>query len=147
MRHSDRDVYHSSKGYRIEIPGPQWLWVDESPADLELRHRTAPAAMAAGAVCATSTTRRPSRALARQLLIGLRERTVIEHGETEVAGRPAVRAVVDARLEGSEDRVRIETFVLKDDRCVYDFMYAASAAAFAELRPDFVRFAESFERE
>lgn len=144
VKRMDDGVFHSSKGYRVEIPGAQWAAVDESPADLELRHRALPAAMAASAVCAESTARRPSRALARQLFIGVRQRQVIERDEIEIAGRRAARAVVDARLEGSEQRVRIETLVVKDERCVYDFMYAAAPGAFAELRPDFARFIESF---
>jgi len=140
----DRGVYHSAKGYRVEIPGGQWAPVAASPADLELRHRSSSAAMAANAVCESSVARRPTRALARQLSIGIRERHVIEHGEIEVAGRSAVHAVVDGRLEGSDDRVRIETLVLTDERCVYDLMYAAPPAAFPELRSDFARFVESF---
>ena len=140
----DNGVYHSPKGYRVEIPGSQWAPVVESPADLELRHRASAAAMAANATCGAATARRPSSALARQLLIGVRDRTVIEHGEIQVAGRPAVHAVLDGRLTGAEDHVRIETLVLKDDRCVYDLMYAAPSAAFAELRSDFARFVESF---
>jgi hypothetical protein len=140
----DHGVYHSSKGYRVEIPNGEWAPVHDSPADLELRHRASPAAMAAHAVCEPSTVRRPARALARQLFIGVRERKVLERGETTVAGWPAVHDVVDARLEGSDGRVRIETLVVKDDRCVYDLMYAAPPAAFAELRLDFARFVESF---
>ena len=144
VKRVDNGVYHASKGYRVEIPGGQWTQVDESPADLELRHRSSPAGMAASATCEASTTRRPTRALARQLFIGIRERRVIESGEVEIAGRSAVHTVVDGQLEGSEDRVRIETLVLKDDRCVYDFMYVAPPATFGELRADFARFVESF---
>ena len=144
VKRIDNGVYHSSKGYRVEIPSGQWAPVDGSPADLELRHHSSAAVMAASAVCEEAATRRPTRALERQLFIGVRERRVIERGEIVVAGRPAVHAVVDARHEGSEDRARIETLVLKDDRCVYDFMYVAPPAAFEALRSDFARFVESF---
>ena len=48
-----------------------------------------------------------------------------------IAGRPAAHTVLDARREGSEARVRIETIVLTDNRCVYDFMHVAPPAAFA----------------
>jgi hypothetical protein len=143
----DDGVYHSPKGYRVAIPGAQWVPLVEGPADLELRHRTSTAAMAANAVCEAAVVKRPAAALARQLLIGVRERTVIEQGEMQVAGRPAVHTVVDGRLVDSEDRVRIETLVTKDDRCVYDLMYAAPEAAFAELRLDFSRFVDSFQTE
>jgi hypothetical protein len=147
VKRIESGVYHSSKGYRVAIPSPQWGPVDGSPADLELRHRSASAGMAAHAVCEERTTRHSSRILARQLLVGVRDRSVIERGEVDVAGRPAVRAVVDGRLEGSEAKVRIETVVVKDDRCVYDFMYVAPVSAFAATRPDFNRFVDSFRTE
>jgi hypothetical protein len=147
VKRIDNGVYHSPKGYRVAIPGAPWVPLVEGRADLELRHQTSPAAMAANAVCEPAVVRRPAPALARQLLIGVRERTVIEHGEIQVAGRPAVHTVVDGRLMDSEDHVRIETLVLKDDRCVYDLMYAAPEVAFAELRLDFARFVDSFKTE
>lgn len=147
VKRLENGVYHSSKGYRVTIPSPQWGPVDDSPADLELRHRSASAGLAANAVCGERTIRHSSRVLARQLLVGVRDRSVIERGEVDVAGRPAVRAVVDGRVEGSEARVRIETVVVKDDRCVYDFMYVAPVATFAATRPDFHRFVDSFRTE
>jgi hypothetical protein len=147
VKRLENGVYHSSKGYRVTTPSPQWEPVDDSPADLELRHRSASAGLAANAVCEERTTRRSSRVLARQLLVGVRDRSVIDRGEVDVAGRPAVRAVVDGRLEGSEARVRIETVVVKDDRCVYDFMYVAPVATFAATRADFHRFVDSFRTE
>ena len=145
VKRLDNGVYHSSKGYRVTTPSPQWLLVDDSPADLELRHRSVSAGMATHAVCEERTIRRSSHILARQLLVGIRDRSVIARGEVDVAGRPAVRAVVDGSLEGSE--VRIETVVVKDDRCVYDFMYVAPVSAFAATRPDFNRFVDSFRTE
>jgi hypothetical protein len=147
VKRIDNGVYHSSKGYRVAIPGAPWTPVADSPADLELRHHASAGVIAANAICDGAMSRRGSRLLTRQLLIGVRDRTVIESGEVEIAGRPAARAVVDARQEGSQARVRIETIVLTDTRCVYDFMHLAPPAAFAETQGDFTRFVESFRTE
>ena len=38
-------VYHSSKGYRVAIPGPEWTVREGGRADLELRHRASAAGM------------------------------------------------------------------------------------------------------
>jgi len=105
VKRLDNGVYHSSKGYRVTTPSPQWLLVDDSPADLELRHRSVSAGMATHAVCEERTIRRSSHILARQLLVGIRDRSVIARGEVDVAGRPAVRAVVDARASAIVVRV------------------------------------------
>lgn len=147
VKRIENGVYHSSRGYRVTIPGADWAPFDESPADLELRHRGAPAGMAIRAVCEGAAPRRAADVLGRQLLIGLRDRVVIERGPTEVAGRPASRAVLDGRLEGSTARVRMETLVMADGRCVYDFLYAAPPATFDATHPDFTRFVDSFRTE
>ena len=44
-------VYHSSKGYRVALPGPEWTVREGGRADLELRHRASPAGMLANASC------------------------------------------------------------------------------------------------
>ena len=51
MKRIEHGIYHSPKGYRVTTPSAQWVPVDDSPADLELRHRSASAGMAANAVC------------------------------------------------------------------------------------------------
>jgi len=147
VKRIDNGVYHSSKGYRMAIPGERWTPVSDSPADLELRHRASAGVIAANATCDGATSRRGSRLLTRQLLMGVRDRTVLENGEITIAGRPAAHAVLDAGREGSEARVRIETIVLADNRCVYDFMHVAPPAAFAATQADFTRFVDSFRTE
>jgi hypothetical protein len=143
----ENGVYHSPKGYRLAVPAAPWTPVNEGPADLELRHRVEPARMAVSAVCEGRAPRRATGVLARQLLIGLRDRTVIERGTMEVAGHPADRVVLDGRLEDTKERVRIETVVMNNERCVYDFMYVAPAGVFEALRLDFARLVDGFRTE
>ena len=147
VKRIDNGVYHSSKGYRVAIPGERWTPVADSPADLALRHRASGSVIAANATCDGTTSRRGSRLLTRQLLMGVRDRKVLENGEITIAGRPAAHAVLDARHEGSQARVRIETIVLTDNRCAYDFMHVATPAAFADGQADFTRFVDSFRTE
>jgi hypothetical protein len=147
VKRIENGVYHSSKGYRVAVPGQEWAPFDASPADLELRHRASPVGMAIHAVCEGAAPRRATDVLARQLLVGLRDRAVIERASTEIAGRPASRAVLEGRLDGATRRVRMETLVMTDGRCVYDFMYVAPPATFDATRADFARFVESFRTE
>ncbi len=147
VKRIDNGVYHSSKGYRVAVPGEPWAPVPGGPADLELRHRDSAAVIAANASCDAVMSRRNTRLLTRQLLIGIRDRRVVENGEIDVAGRAAARAVVEARQEDTHAPVRIETIVLTDNRCVYDFIHVAPAAAFAETAGDFTRFVDSFRTE
>ena len=137
-------VYRAPSGYRVTLPGPAWEVAPESRADLELRHRTAPVGMLANAVCDRAVARREWDVLARHLLIGMRDREVVEAGETPVNGRVASHRVLEGRMRQTDDRVRVESYTLKGDRCVYDLLYVAAPAAFDTWRGDFRRFVESF---
>jgi hypothetical protein len=138
------DVYRSDKGYRVSLPGQGWRVVRESRADLELRHRLAPAAMLVNASCDGRLAARPLPALRRELLAGVSERQVQEQGTVAVAGREAVHMVVDGQVSGRDRRVRLELYVLKADRCVYDLLYVAPPADFSRWREDFQRLVETF---
>lgn len=146
-RRIEGGVFHSSKGYRVAIPGPEWAIVESSGADLELRHRDGAAGILANAGCSDGIARRPAIRLSTHLLAGLKGRTVLERGEVALAGRPAAHAVVEARVDAAAAPVRIETYTLNDGRCVYDLVYAADVSAFADRRPDFTRFLSSFSME
>jgi hypothetical protein len=137
-------VYHSEHGYRVTVPGRGWVVVDDSAADLELRHADGRAGMLIAATCQPAATKRRDADLARHLLLGLRERETLEDGEASLAGFRGTHLVVEGRMRDSRERVRVETYTVKDRRCVYDFLYVAPPAAFDASRGDFERFVGSF---
>jgi hypothetical protein len=143
-RRLEDGVYRAPSGYRVTVPGAAWEVAPDSRADLELRHRTAPAGMLANAVCDPAVGRRGWDVLAQHLLIGVRDREVVEAGEKPVNGRVASHRVLEGRMRQTDDRVRIESYTLKGDRCVYDLLYVAPPGAFDAWRGDFQRFVESF---
>lgn len=140
-------VYHSLKGYRVTIPGRDWVVVDGSRADLEMKHSWGEAAMLVNASCEPAARGRSLDVLGRQILAGLRDREVSVREPASVAGREGAHAIVEARREGSDrrgDRVRMELYVVKGTRCIYDLVYAATPAAFDRWREDFHRLVETF---
>ena len=141
----EHGIYYSPKGYRITIPGADWSIVEGSRADLELRHERAPVGMLVNAACETEASRRSLGVLARQLLVGLRDRVMLEQGEMSLNGRRAQHVLLDARTSDSGKPMRIESYVMKDERCVYDLLYVVPAASFELWRRDFHRFVETFE--
>jgi hypothetical protein len=146
-RRIDDGVFHSEKGYRVSVPGAGWLVAEKSRADLELRRDDGAAAMLANAQCDERAPTRSAELLLGQLLIGIRDRVTIEQEEVSVNGQRAVRRVLDGRLDGAAGPTRIEAYVMKDARCVYDFVYAAEPASFDAWRDAFRRFVESFAME
>jgi hypothetical protein len=143
----ENGVFHAPALFRVTVPGPDWQVTTPSKADLELRHRTARAGILANAECGEQLARRDLAVLARRLVVGLRDREVLENGTATVAGAPAAHAVMDVLAGGEDERMRMEAYVVKGERCVYDLVYVAPAAAFAERRADFQRFVDSFVRE
>ena len=64
--------------------------------------------------------------------------------DVTVAGRPARHAVIEGRHQEAREPMRVELYVMRDGRCVYDFLYAAPPAAHDAGRPDFERFVTTF---
>ncbi|MBI4594679.1 MAG: hypothetical protein HY728_10745 [Candidatus Rokubacteria bacterium] len=147
VRRIEHGVYHSPKGYRVAIPGPEWEVIEASRADLELRHRTGAAGMLVHATCDAAARRRSPSALGRQLLAGLRERRILEQGEAAVNGQPATHTVLEALSGMDGEPVRIEVYTLRGERCVYDLIYAAPPASFSTGTGDFGRFVGAFATE
>jgi hypothetical protein len=140
-------IFHAETGYRVALPGQDWVVVPDSRADLELRHRAGAAGMLVNGLCDPAVARRRSEVLARHLVFGLRDRTEVERGTVPVNGRMASHQVLEGRMPQREERVRVESYTLRGERCVYDLVFVASPEAFASRRGDFQRFVESFAHE
>src|SRR2546425_250280 len=124
--------------------GPAWNVVNGSRAELELRRADGGAGMLAHATCRPEAARRDFGLLERHLLLGLRDRATLEEDETDLGGRRAAHRVVEGRPRDGEERMRIESYVLKDARCVYDLLYVAPPDEFDGGRGDFRRVVQSF---
>ena len=140
--HIESGVFYSPKGYQVSLPRQGWRVQSGGAAELELQRKDPAGGMLADATCDDKTAARPLTVLSRHLTFGLTERVVEDGGTFTLAGRPAQRAVVRGRIDGAQ--VGVEAVVIKGDRCVYDFLYVAPAAAFETGRGDFRAFVESF---
>jgi hypothetical protein len=136
-------VFHGG-GYRVTLPTGGWRVMPRGPADLELQREGAPGGMVANASCGREAGRGLDR-LIRQLLSGLKERSVLEQTPISVDGRAGERVVFEGTAQAG--RVKGEAYVLKGGACVYDLLYVAPAAAFDSGRADFERFATSLTRD
>ena len=135
----DNGVFHSPKGYRVTLPGDAWTVTPNERADLELRHRDGHSGMVVNAACGAQRARGPLDVLARHLLSGLRDRSVVTGEDVSVNGKMARHAVVEGRLGDDGERTTVELYVMRDDRCLYDFLYAAPPESFEAGRADFER--------
>jgi hypothetical protein len=137
-------AYHSNKGYRVTLPGPDWQPIRNSRADLELQHREAKAGILVNASCESRLNQRTVSVLTREILAGFSAREVHEQDVASVAGREAAHMVVEGQSRARSDRMRVELYVARDDRCVYDLLYAAAPEDFMTWRGDFRRLVGTF---
>ncbi len=138
----EQGVFYSPKGYHVTLPGDGWAVMPGGAAELELQRKSPAGGMLADATCDGKTAGRPLAVLTRHLTFGLGHRETVESARNEAGGRQAERTVVRGTVDGRE--VAVEAVVLKGERCVYDFVYVAPAAAFEAGRGDFQAFVESF---
>jgi hypothetical protein len=143
----EHGVFRVPERFSVSVPGPEWEVATASGSELELRHRPTRAGILANVECGAEPARRDLPALARRLFIGLRARATLENGMTTVDGVPAAHTVIEAQVTGGDERMRVEAYVVKDERCVYDLVYVAPRHRFEERRADFLRFVDSFARE
>ena len=137
-------VFNSPKGYRVTLPGSDWSVTDPGRADLALTHKDTRAAMLVNASCGRDRSSATLAVLARHLLTGVRDRSVVVREEVPVNGTVARHSIVEARVADTGEPVKIELYVMRDERCLYDFLYVAPPEAFAARRPDFERFVQTF---
>jgi len=137
----ERGVFHSSKGYAVSLPGRDWQVASATEADLELR-RTAPTAgMLADATCEGRLAGQPAPLLVRHLTFGVKRRTDVRTEDVVVKGLPGARTTLRGTLDGKE--VAVDAVSLKEDGCVYDFLYVAPVDDFDAGRLAFQIFVES----
>lgn len=138
----ERGVFHSKKGYEVRVPGESWqVTSSSSEADLELKRATPPGGMLAAATCDERIAGREPERLVRHLTFGLKHRADVQTEPLTVGGRAGARSTLRGTLDGNE--VSVEAVSVKDDRCVYDFLYVAPVDAFEAGRSDFRAFVES----
>ena len=96
------------------------------------------------ASCEPRLASQPVDSLRRAILAGFSGRDVQLHEAATVAGREAAHMVADGWASRPDARVRLELFVVKGDRCVYDLAYVAPLDDFARWQVEFQRLVGSF---
>ncbi len=137
----ERGVFHSSKGYAVSLPGGEWRVASGTEADLELRRAAPAAGMLADATCGGRVADRPALLLVRHLTFGLKHRTDVRTDDVVVMGRRGARTTLRGTLDGRE--VAVDAVTLKEDGCVYDFLYVAPVDQFDAGRLEFQVFVDS----
>lgn len=122
---------HTRHDFSVAAPGPSWQRFDVEGAWLAFR-RPGPQTMTLQVHCGRPITE--PAIMARHLVLGIRDRTVVQAGPVQVAGSDGWTQTFDTRADGVPVRVKTVTLVVAP--CVYDWTLAA-AVAFEDAERDF----------
>ena len=135
----DGGYRHRRHGYLIDAPqGGDWEEVRVEGAVLAFRWS------GRGTISLQSRCGRPvadPAVMARQLVIGVKDRTLRQGGPVVVAGRSGWSQTFDTVHDGAA--VRVKTVTLVEDRCIFDWTLAATGS-FEAAEPDFDAWWSSF---
>jgi hypothetical protein len=135
-------IYRGERtSYRLGPLGPAWQRHD-SEADLSFFAPELDAVIMVNAECPAEHDP-PLPVAANTLLIGFTDRQIVHEESVPLAGRQALHRRVRARLDGVP--LAIDTFVLKKDDCLYDFVYLSPPESAARGVPDFERVVSGFD--
>ncbi|MBI2370591.1 MAG: hypothetical protein HYV08_10245 [Deltaproteobacteria bacterium] len=112
---------HPDKGFQVALPTGSWERLPGSDVDLAFRHPSGAAGLLVNATCEGNPPRRPSRLLARHLLIGLTDKVVLRQEEVRLHGVPALYTLARGRYEGQP--LEVQAFIIRARGCVYDLVY------------------------
>jgi hypothetical protein len=139
-------VYHDAEArYRVGELGPGWERLSLDQNDLAWRHAGAGAIVQVNATCDPFQDV-PLTSLTNHLLIGFTAREWRSSETVPLDGREALRSHVVASLDGVPRELLF--FVMKKDRCTYDFgLVAPPGEGFERARREFEPFVRSFTTE
>ncbi|HEY4014737.1 MAG TPA: hypothetical protein VGM06_15445 [Polyangiaceae bacterium] len=115
-----------------------WRRIHVDGADLAFRDDAREGSALFDVRCAQRDDDAPLSVLTDHLIMGTTDRDVESQETIPFDGREAMRTVVRAKLDGVP--MQYDIYVMKKDGCLYDIVYVAPPARFADGAKDFEQF-------
>ncbi|MFW5741533.1 MAG: hypothetical protein ACOC1F_14360 [Myxococcota bacterium] len=136
-------VYESDDlHFRVDPPPESWRRIDVSDALFAYRDDVARATIAVNARCGKDAADVPLESLTQHLFIYFTDRNIKQQRRLPMDGREAMRTEIVAELDGVPKAFVV--YVLKKDRCVYDFLYISDPDTIDVDARRFDRYVASF---
>ena len=131
--------------FKVGKPPSTWRRMDAARGLLAFRDEASHATILVNGRCNEDGDDVPLQALMGHLFLRFTERVTDEEEVVAFDGREALRTVLSAKLDGVPKR--FSALVFKKDGCVYDMVLIAAPETFADVRPRFDQFVQSFHTE
>jgi len=128
--------------YETGSLGSEWQSIKREDGLAGFFNSTSGGVILSNANCRDDAEAAPLSSLTAHLLVGYTERHERSSGLVAIAGREALRSVIDANLDGVP--VVLDLYVMKRNGCIFDLSYAAPPASYDSGLADFQRFIEGF---
>ena len=121
----------------------------ENSSDVAYQSKKTASIISLNSSCRKSNLRKDLnlRDYSKVLLLGLSEINDYQEKEVQLAGYPAFETVTDGKMPLEKDdkieTVRLKTYVVKKEECLYDLMYIAKPDHFSSQETDFDSFVQS----
>jgi hypothetical protein len=137
------DVYKGDGlAFRLGPIPPSWRQLEVKGARVAFRDEAAESTVLVNARCGKDGDDVPLQALTQHLFMSFTARETIDQKVVPMDGREAMHTMMNAKLDGVP--LSFDTFVLKKDGCVYDFVDISAPAKFAANRVVFETFVGGF---
>jgi hypothetical protein len=135
----DGVLHKSGMTVRLGPVPPSWRRIQLAGADLAFRDDVRDGSALFDVRCNGHDDDAPLSVLTDHLIMGTTERQFDAQDVTPFDGREALHTRLRAKLDGVA--MQYDIYVMKKDGCVYDLVYLAAPARFAEGAADFQGFA------
>lgn len=136
--------FYEAKGtsYTIGYLPPTWKRIKIKGGDLAFWNESLDSTITVNSTCDKNKTRYSLKALSNSLVIGVKDKSLVESSEFIVSGEKALHRTYLGKL--SEDQIKMSTVVLKKGSCIYDFSYVSKPDNFEGGFDQFNNFVSQF---
>lgn len=128
--------------FALDRPPSGWRSIEVSDALIAYRDDDARATVAINARCGKDGDDVPLESLTHHLFIYFTDRRLMDQRRVPMDGREALRTEMLAKLDGVDKAFVV--YVLKKNRCVYDFLYISEPATVRRGALRFDQYVSSF---
>ena len=135
-------VYESKDTiYEIGKLSDKWKRIDVKGGDLAFWDEAIQAAITVNSTCNIKANY-SLKALSNSLLIGIRDKQMVEEKEITISSEKALESIYLAKMDN--DSVKLCAVVMRNDTCIYDFTYTSSPDKFDSGFSEFKDFLSQF---
>ena len=129
--------------YKIGSLDKDWKRISIKKGDLAYFNKISKSTITLSSDCREAKRRYSLKALSNSLVVGIKDKKIIERSEFDVDKSVGLYTEYDAVVD--DEQISLATFIYKSEKCNYDFSYSSSKDSFSDTVDDYINFISDFE--